>query len=243
MSIHMCWASWGGCIPPNAVGGNIQLASGTSLAGLLSPPKCNNFLRVDTVPLSESRPLIPHYLGELMAFQVKWTFNPTLHSMWVTAMLSIMAWVPHRVVVTSLRKRKDFWVSNFRDLISKVDCYIGRTLFAGSDQWGSIPYPYNAGHSGALLHIVSRFPRLIVSATSLFSLLATEKFNNDFKKEGVSCWLSWKESSQLLCGLQAKPATRVKIPKAMRIRGYSQSKAVDCWLSAADAGALQGGEN
>ncbi len=33
--------------------------------------------------------------------------------------------------------------------------------------------------------IVSHFPRLIVSATPLFSLLATKKFNNDFKKEGV----------------------------------------------------------
>ncbi len=30
-SIHMCWASWGGRIPPNAVGGNIPLASGTLL--------------------------------------------------------------------------------------------------------------------------------------------------------------------------------------------------------------------
>jgi hypothetical protein len=36
-----------------------------------------------------------------------------------------------------------------------------------------------------------------------------------------------KKSSQLLCGLRAKPATRVKIPKAMRIRGYSQSEAVN----------------
>jgi hypothetical protein len=39
--------------------------------------------------------------------------------------------------------------------------------------------------------------------------------------------LSCEESSQLLCGLRAKPATRVKIPEAMRIRGYSQSEAVD----------------
>jgi hypothetical protein len=33
-SIHMCWASWGGRIsriPPNAVGGNIPLASGSLL--------------------------------------------------------------------------------------------------------------------------------------------------------------------------------------------------------------------
>ncbi len=36
-----------------------------------------------------------------------------------------------------------------------------------------------------------------------------------------------EESSQLLCGLQAEPVTRVKIPEAMRIRGYSQSEAVD----------------
>ena len=43
------------------------------------------------VHLSESRPLIPHYLGELMAFQVKRAFYRTLHSMWVTTMLSIMA--------------------------------------------------------------------------------------------------------------------------------------------------------
>ncbi len=61
----------------------------TSLAGLLSPPKCNNFFGL--IHLSESCPLIPHYLGELMAFQVKQTVHPTLHSMWVTAMLSIMA--------------------------------------------------------------------------------------------------------------------------------------------------------
>ncbi len=71
------------------------------------------------------------------------------------------------------------------------------------------------------------FPEAHVGATPLFSLLATKKFNNDFKKEGVSCYLSCKESSQLLCGLRAKPATRVKIPEAMRIRGYSQSKVVD----------------
>ncbi len=64
-------------------------ARDTSLAGLLSPPKCNIFFEL--IHLSESRPLIPHYLGELMAFQVKQTFYPTLHSMWVTAMLSIMA--------------------------------------------------------------------------------------------------------------------------------------------------------
>ncbi len=64
---------------------------GTSLVGLLSLPKCNNFFEL--IPLSESLPLIPHYLGELMAFQVKQTFYPTLHSMLVTAMLllSIMA--------------------------------------------------------------------------------------------------------------------------------------------------------
>jgi hypothetical protein len=45
---------------------------GMSLAGLLSPPKCNNFFEL--IHLSESRPLIPHYLSELMAFQVKRTF-------------------------------------------------------------------------------------------------------------------------------------------------------------------------
>jgi hypothetical protein len=31
---------------------------------------------------------MPHYLGELMAFQVKQTFFPILLSMWVTAMLT-----------------------------------------------------------------------------------------------------------------------------------------------------------
>jgi hypothetical protein len=36
-----------------------------------------------------------------------------------------------------------------------------------------------------------------------------------------------EESSQLLCGLRAKLATRVKILEAMRIRGNSQSKAID----------------
>ena len=37
----------------------------TSLPGLLSPPKCYNCFTLG------SRPLMPHYLGELMAFQVK----------------------------------------------------------------------------------------------------------------------------------------------------------------------------
>jgi hypothetical protein len=34
---------------------------------------------------------MPHYLGELMAFQIKQTFFPILLSMWVTAMLTIMS--------------------------------------------------------------------------------------------------------------------------------------------------------
>ena len=38
-----------------------------------------------------SRPLMPHYLGELMAFQVKQTSFLILLSMWVTAMLTIMS--------------------------------------------------------------------------------------------------------------------------------------------------------
>ncbi len=36
-----------------------------------------------------------------------------------------------------------------------------------------------------------------------------------------------RRKQQRVCGLRAKPATRVKIPEAMRIRGYSQSKAMD----------------
>jgi hypothetical protein len=78
----------------------------TSLAGLLSPPKCNNFFRVE--PLSESRPLIPHYLGELMAFQVN------EHSIRLSIPCGsrhcnlLWHWVTHRVVVVSLRKCKDF---------------------------------------------------------------------------------------------------------------------------------------
>ena len=38
-----------------------------------------------------SHPLMPHYLGKLMAFQVKRTSFPILLSMWVTAMLTIMS--------------------------------------------------------------------------------------------------------------------------------------------------------
>jgi hypothetical protein len=34
---------------------------------------------------------MPHYLGELMAFQAKQTSFPILLSMWVTAMLAIMS--------------------------------------------------------------------------------------------------------------------------------------------------------
>jgi hypothetical protein len=34
---------------------------------------------------------MPHYLGELMAFQVKQTFFPILLSMWFTAMLTFMS--------------------------------------------------------------------------------------------------------------------------------------------------------
>jgi hypothetical protein len=34
---------------------------------------------------------MPHYLGELMAFQVERTSFPILLSMWVTAMLTIMS--------------------------------------------------------------------------------------------------------------------------------------------------------
>ena len=62
---------------------------GTSLPGLLSPPKCYNCFGVDTS--LGSRPLMPHYLGELMAFQVKQISFPILLSMWVTAMLTIMS--------------------------------------------------------------------------------------------------------------------------------------------------------
>ena len=56
----------------------------TSLPGLLSQPKCYKyFTRVD-ISLG-SHPLIPHYLGELMAFQVKRTSFPIPLSIWVTA--------------------------------------------------------------------------------------------------------------------------------------------------------------
>jgi hypothetical protein len=34
---------------------------------------------------------MPHYLGELMAFQVKQTSFPILLSIWVTAMLTFMS--------------------------------------------------------------------------------------------------------------------------------------------------------
>jgi hypothetical protein len=34
---------------------------------------------------------MPHYLGELMGFQVKRTSFPILLSMWVTAMLTILS--------------------------------------------------------------------------------------------------------------------------------------------------------
>ena len=39
---------------------------------------------------SHPLPLMPHYLDELMAFQVKRTSFPIILSMWVTAMLTIM---------------------------------------------------------------------------------------------------------------------------------------------------------
>ena len=50
-----------------------------SLPGLLSPPKCYNCFRVD-ISLG-SRPLMPHYLGELMAFQGQTNIlsDPPLH--------------------------------------------------------------------------------------------------------------------------------------------------------------------
>ena len=58
------------------------------LPGLLSPLKCYNFFGVDYL----SR-VMPHYLGELMAFQVKRTSFLILLSMWVTAMLTIMSFI------------------------------------------------------------------------------------------------------------------------------------------------------
>ncbi len=63
-------------------------------SGSFEPAEMYITIFFELIHLSESRPLIPHYLGELMAFQVKQTFHPTLDSMWVTAghgMLSIMA--------------------------------------------------------------------------------------------------------------------------------------------------------
>jgi hypothetical protein len=76
--------------------------------------KRKQFFRIDDYNYLFQRPtLIPHYLGELMAFQVKQAFHPTLHSMCVTAMPSICHWAPSRLDAVSLKLCKDFQFSNF----------------------------------------------------------------------------------------------------------------------------------
>ncbi len=51
--------------------------------------------------VASTRPLIPHYLHQLWALQVEWTFHPTLFSMWITMMPSI------RLVLTAYQNF--FW--------------------------------------------------------------------------------------------------------------------------------------
>ncbi len=53
--------------------------------------------------------------------------------------------------------------------------------------------------------------------------MATKKFKNDFEKEGVyhvDC-----RAKKVFLACEPNPATRVKIPDAMRIKGYSPSEA------------------
>jgi hypothetical protein len=76
------------------------------------------------------------------------------------------------------------------------------TEFAGSDQWGSIPFSLiTRGLKWRFTVIVSHFPRLIVSATPIFSLLATKKFNNDFKRREyhVDCHVKKAASFFVAC--------------------------------------------
>jgi hypothetical protein len=61
----------------------------TSLVSLLSRLKCNNILKLP--PHNPTCPLIPHYLRQLWALQVKQKFYRTLLSMWIRMMPSISA--------------------------------------------------------------------------------------------------------------------------------------------------------
>ncbi len=92
----------------------------TSLTGLLSPPKCNNFFRVDTslrVPPIDT-PLSQWVNG--ISGQTNILADSPFHVGHGNAIYYGIGCRIEYLVVMSLRKREDFWVSNFRDLISEV---------------------------------------------------------------------------------------------------------------------------
>ena len=66
-------------------------------------------------------PLMPHYLDELMTFQVKHIFLPTLLSMWVSAMLTFLSLCDAlgRYRLSTVVQR--FLIFPLRDWISDTD--------------------------------------------------------------------------------------------------------------------------
>jgi len=67
---------------------------------------------------------MPHYLGDLMAFQVKRTHHRTLLSMWVTAMLTFMSLCALYDRYGVIKVAHWFLTFAFRDSLSEVDCNI-----------------------------------------------------------------------------------------------------------------------
>jgi hypothetical protein len=71
------------------------------------------------------------------------------------------------------------------------------------------------------------FSRLNVQATPLFSLLATKTLTMTSKRREYHVDCCAKKAAIFFMAYEPNPATRVKIPDAMKIRGYSPSKAAD----------------
>ena len=98
-----------------------------------------------------------------------------------------------------------------------------QALFADPDRRGSFQFSLTKqGDSVAFSRLVP-FPQGTLFVRPTFSP-SEASIHHVFKKEGVSCG---KKAVLFFVACDANPDTRVKIPDAMRINGYSPSEAAD----------------
>ena len=117
-------------------------------------------------------------------------------------------------------------------MISEVDCYIrtysgiGHCLLAQTigDLFSIVL------QSGAFIGALPRlfpFPRGSSFSRTLFSLSWKQAFHHVFKRREYHVDYRTKKAALFFVACDTNPDTRVKIPNAMRITGYSPSKTAD----------------